>query len=126
MLGSFIGNALNRDSTTDGKTPAVVETVYVEKTVQVSTMPESCLVVLNQMMQIIDEAGVVAGHDGKQLDIMSLAYQAIYQKDWKTLNELSERQRQMWFGLTEETRAVLPEIPDIKGDVDKCKDEAGS
>lgn len=122
----MIGLCLGR-STTDDKQPVVIETVTVASpspsasVVTVSVMPESCQRALDAMLKIINEADTVASHDGEQLDIMELAYQAIYKKDWKSLNDLSDRQRKLWFGLTEETSTVLPEMADIQRDVAECK-----
>jgi hypothetical protein len=127
VVGWFIGHSSTPEPTpTAAPAPAVTETVVVEKHVPDPTVPASCERALESMLKILDQADTVAGHDGQQLDIMSNAYQAIYQKDWKRLNDLSDKQRRLWFDLTEETRVVLPEIPDIQKDVEQCRQEGQS
>lgn len=95
-------------------------TVTITKTVTVHEMPEACSRALKSASEILEQAAVTASASDKQLDILSEAYQAILQKDWRKLNTIADKQRALERELAQSNVEFLPGYLDLKRDIDKC------
>lgn len=113
----------NKDySTTEQATePDPSPTVTVTKTV--TALPESCERAIAAMSTYLDGAQAMSAANGKQVDIMRDAYQAILLKDWKALNDLTERQRALEVSLQPASEGLLLRLADVKKDLTRCQQE---
>lgn len=104
--------------------PAITETktVTVEKQVQVkvSELSEPCRNALTAMQKYLDSAAKITSANNVQLDILSDAYQAIVMKDWKRLNAVEERQRNLERSLSDPTVMVMEPYKEVRSELDAC------
>ena len=107
--------------------PPTVEpapTVTVTVTEQVNRLPESCKKAMRDMGKYLDAAAAVGNAHSHQLDIISDAYVAIQLRDWKKLNDLTDRQRQLGRTLGPASSAVLPVLVDVRKGMAQCQSDA--
>jgi hypothetical protein len=134
VCGIGAGGLINEKSGTDaaehqGSTSShaagtVTATVTVTETKY--ALPDSCRRVMEGWEKYLHAAAEITSANGAQLDIMSEAYQAILQKDWKKLNDLTDRQRKLEHDLSGETLKLLPNLEQITKDIKQCNSDAGS
>lgn len=107
-------HTLPAPAATEPVTPTVTET----KTV--ITLPKSCEAALRDMRKYLDSAAAVSGAGGQQMDILSDAYVAILMKDWKGLNSLTMRQRNLEKFMLPASSKVVPKLVEVREEIDKC------
>lgn len=101
--------------------PAVTVTKQVVREVQVkSELPKPCTKALAAMQKYLDSAAKITSANNAQIDIMSDAYQAIMMKDWKRLNEIEVRQRQLEHTLSDPTVQLMEPYKQVKSELDQC------
>ncbi len=79
---------------------------------------------MRSMGKYLDAAAAVGNAHSHQLDIISKAYVAIQLKDWKGLNEATERQRQLGRTLGPASSEVLPALVTVKKEMAQCQSDA--
>lgn len=99
--------------------PTVKETV-VEYRDLPDQFPTVCKEALAGVSEYLDSAAAITSANNAQIDIMSEAYTAILMKDWKKLNELSNRQRGLEKSLTEDTVKVMIPRVDLQRKIEQC------
>lgn len=72
------------------------------------------------MRKYLDSAAAVSGAGGQQMDILSDAYVAILMKDWKGLNSLTMRQRNLEKFMLPASSKVVPKLVEVREEIDKC------
>lgn len=82
-----------------------------------------CQRALDGMVYYLDSAIAISRVNDKQLDILSESYQAIFRKDWKKLNELAGRQRELDRSLATDKAKVLPKSLELREDLAKCRSQ---
>lgn len=92
--------------------------VTVTKTV--NQMPEACTRALKAAAKVLDAAADTASASDKQLDILSEAYQAILDRDWRKLNTVADKQRELERTLSAPNAKFLPGYLDLKRDIESC------
>lgn len=123
-VGTHRDQATSRNVANEPHGTAV--TVTVTQASAVSTfMPPACKQVLTSIEKYLDLAAVITSVNGRQLDILAGAYQAIMKKDWKQLHELTERQLNLERSLSDPTYELMPQLPDIKKDLIECQHQSG-
>ena len=135
MLGLAIGAALfgcgwttaalqyvTGDNNTMQALPPAVEPVTptVTETKTVTELPKSCEKALRSMRKYLDSAAAVSGAGGQQMDILSDAYVAILSKDYKGLNALTVRQRQLEKSMLPASSKVVPKLVEVREEIDQC------
>jgi hypothetical protein len=129
VIGWTIGTvqfALARDEDRDTQVattpttqpPAPVVTVTVE------SLPASCRKALASMDKYLDAAAAVGNAHSHQLDIISESYVAILEKDWRGLNAMQERQRDLGRTLGPASSKVLPVLVEVRKEIDQCRSDA--
>lgn len=101
--------------------PTAIKTVveYVDR--PVPDIPTVCREALAGVSEYLDSAAAITSANNAQLDIMSQSYQAIIGKDWKKLNELSDRQRDLEKALTDDTVRVMIPRADLQRKIEQCQ-----
>ncbi len=107
-------STLPAPAATEPVTPTVTET----KTV--ITLPKSCEAALRDMRKYLDSAAAVSGAGGQQMDILDDAYVAILMKDWKGLNSLTVRQRDLEKSMLPASSKVVPKLVEVREEINKC------
>ncbi len=126
-VGLGCGGVIEKKSAhqADGFTePQAVVTVTVTETK--AAMPESCKRVMAGWEKLLHNAAAITSANGEQLDIFSEAYQAILSKDWKKLNELTERQRALEHKLSDDTFKLMPNLKELTEDIKTCRSDVDS
>lgn len=103
---------LERESPTGNQPPVTVT--------QTQKLPESCLVAIQRAKQLMDEASNIASANGKQIDIMSKAYQAILLGDTEMLNDAAEEQRELEMALAHDSAVALVPYQQIQDGLQTC------
>lgn len=85
-----------------------------------------CRRALDGMEQYLDSAARISDAGSQQHDILSEAYTAMIAKDWRKLNELSERQFAMERELVGDKVKVLPEQQALMKDLATCRSQLSS
>jgi hypothetical protein len=112
----------NHDSLTHQSTPAPAVTVTETKTV--TRLPKSCERALKDMGKYLDAAAAVSDAGDRQLDLLSEAYVAILQKDWRSLNVVSEKQRSLQTDTLPASSKVIPKLVEVRGEIKQCLADA--
>lgn len=90
------------------------------------TLSAECQRTLDGMEKYLDSAVRISDAGSRQHDILSEAYTAILAKDWKKLNDLSERQFAMERELVGDKARVLPEQQALMKDLATCRSQLNS
>lgn len=129
VLGVTIGTLLVREEHSTGSpVPSPTETVVITAPARPAprpTIPESCQRALTGFEKYLDGASRVASVTDQQLDIFEEAYQAILLRQYKKLNDLSERQRTLDSTLASDKANVLPNYQSLKKDIAQCRSQSG-
>lgn len=100
--------------------PAITVTRTVEKPVDRKVYPESCTKAMRLIKNTLpDQAGIVSAGN-PQLDILAEAYQALMLKDYKKLNDVAQRQRDLRAKISNHTDVVLQSRDEITRLIDQC------
>lgn len=121
LASCFFFNALpSMHKASEEVTPAPTVTATQQVIVEKSGIPSPCSKALAAMQKYLESAAKITSVNNAQLDIMSDAYQAILMKDWKRLNEIEERQRQLERTLAAPKVEVMEPYTQVKAELDEC------
>jgi hypothetical protein len=104
--------------------PASEPAVTVTKTKTVTRLPPSCERALRDMGKYLDAAAAVSNAGDRQIDLLSEAYVAILQKDWKGLNAVSEKQRDLQTDTLPASSKVIPKLVEVRKEMNQCLADA--
>lgn len=99
-------------------------TVTVTETRTVTKLPKSCTLAIRDMRKYLDAAAAVSDAGDKQIDLLSEAYVAILQKDWRGLNVVSEKQRDLQTDTLPASSKVIPKLVEVRKEMDQCLADA--
>lgn len=120
MVGCVIGAVFKPAEVQYEETAPATPRPAVTVTKTVTDMPEVCRRALKSASEILEQAAATASVSDKQLDILSEAYQAILQKDWRQLNTIADKQRTLERELAQYNVEFLPGYLEVKRDLEKC------
>lgn len=120
-VGFCTGASATPEPTTVTVPGDTVTVTVTETKEQALTQPASCTVAIEQAKRTIQKASTVAAANDKQLDIMSAAYQAIFEKDAEALNKASIRQRDLERELSSAAIPVLMAYQSIMDGLATCQ-----
>lgn len=86
-------------------------------------MPAACQRALDGASKYLDSAARISDAGSRQHDILSEAYTAIIARDWRKLNDLSERQNAMERELVGDKGEMLPAQPSLMKDLATCRSQ---
>lgn len=86
-------------------------------------MSPECKRALAGTQKYLEAAVKISSVNGAQLDIFSESYQAILMKDWKELNRLAVRQREIERSLATDKAKVLPQYQPLQKDIGACRSQ---
>jgi hypothetical protein len=99
--------------------------VVHKETVKVPTLPESCRRALDMAIQARKAAGDYDTTTGKQLDVMDDAVKAMFEKDYKALNDLITRQRAIRDATVPASDTLHRELSGFTYVLGKCNSDLG-
>lgn len=112
-------NAPPEDSDNPSPQPTVIRETAT-RTVNVLTQP--CAQVLRNAELLMKSVYAITDSRGTQLDILDESYTAILRKDWRELNELTDRQRELGRLLAADSADLLPSSADFQRDIQQCRE----
>lgn len=110
----------NNDTLASPSAPAPAVTV----TKTVTELPPSCEAALRDMGKYLDAAAAVSDAGDRQIDLISEAYIAILRKDYKGLNVVVEKQRDLQRDTLPASSKVIPKLVELRKGMDQCRSDA--
>lgn len=110
----------DRSDMVPGEPQPTVTVTVIETEV---SLPPACQQALKDFDRYLDAAATISKSGTPQLDIMGEAHRAIILKDWKALNEVVTKQRDLQRQMGPASSKVLPVLIEVKEGMERCQSQ---
>jgi len=123
LLGFLLAAMARMGNSPPEPTATPGPTVTVTTTTTQAALPASCTRALDLMRAVMADTSVVGGAANEQLDISHAARRAMFEKDWKALDETMNRQKELNDRLNEAAIGAMQLYPQLEEALRKCEQD---